>query len=160
MGNQQSTESTETSLTVSSKPSDCLTLFVSRLHLCCFVVREDFVVGRDRVGVISRVYLRRSRRFFCWKKAHLIDGEPTFQQSEYYRGIERLPKLELPYVMKYFGTFRDAHLIYVLMEYCHGKSLRALLEHRRAARVQFSEDVSLSFCILVFLLSCFSLFVL
>jgi serine/threonine protein kinase len=57
-------------------------------------------------------------------------------------------KMNSPYIVKYFGCYKDKIYKYYVMEYCNGGNLRQLIEKHKERQVAIPEDVLFFFLIL------------
>lgn len=94
-------------------------------------------IGEGSYGKCSLVEERGTRRQFVLKEIELANAPPKERELAI-REAELLQKLDCPYVVHGHETFQEGTILYIVMEYCEGGDLHALISRRQGQL--FPED--------------------
>jgi serine/threonine protein kinase len=112
-----------------------------------FTVLISKTLGRGGEGTVYLAKHVDTNVEFAIKEIFINNEEESYKVKETLQIILKLPCS--PYILKYYRPFESANYVYIPMEYCGGGSLKDLI-YRRAAEMQFKEEVLFIFIFLFF----------
>ena len=106
-------------------------------------------LGKGSYGTVYTVRSYIDDNVYVMKKMELNNLKEK-QQRECYREVSILKKVSHQNIIKYYSSFLDNGVLYIIMEYAEGGDLYSLIKHYKHHNKTFSEfDVSMNYVIFV-----------
>ena len=85
-------------------------------------------LGKGSYGTVYTVKSRLDSNIYVMKKMELNHLKES-QQRECYREVSILRKVSHPNIIKYYSSFLDKDILYIIMEYAELGDLYSLIKH-------------------------------
>ena len=95
-------------------------------------------LGKGSYGTVYTVKSNINSNIYVMKKMELNHLNPR-QQTECYREVSILKKVDHKNIIKYYSSFLDKEILYIIMEYAELGDLYSLIKHYRKHSKYFSE---------------------
>jgi serine/threonine protein kinase len=102
-------------------------------------------LGRGNFGVVHVVRSKEDRRVYVMKEVHMV-GMRQEERDCVSQEAVLLSKMEHPFIVRYIeSVFSQPHTLCLIMEYCQGGDLSALIQQRQDVLREAIDRVKASF---------------
>ena len=97
-------------------------------------------LGKGGFGRVIKVLNKSDNKYYAIKEIEII--EDMKDKIKYFEAeADFLSKFDCKNIVKYYDSYKDNNKFYIVMEYCEGQTLRALIDKNKKKNELIEEDI-------------------
>ena len=97
-------------------------------------------LGKGGFGRVFQVLNKSDNKYYAIKEIEIIEDMKDI--IKYFEAeADFLSKFDCKNIVKYYDSYKDNNKFYIVMEYCEGQTLRALIDKNKKKNELIEEDI-------------------